>query len=105
MKAIIAAALAALSVTPAFAAEELFPAVEPAALRVSTAGLNLSDPRDIAKLQVRIDKAITEACSPHGSYFATLAPQRDCRASLTVHTDRIVANLNAKADRTRMVDF
>jgi UrcA family protein len=105
MKAIVAAALAVLSVSPALAAEEAFPAVEPAALRVSTAGLNLSDPRDIAKLQVRIDKAITEACSPQGSYFATLAPQRDCRAGLTVHTDRIVADLTRKADKSRMVEF
>lgn len=105
IKPIIGAALLALSVSPALAAESAFPAAQPVALRVSTSGLNLSDPRDIRKLEVRIEKAINEACMPQGSYFATLAPQRDCRAGLTAHTDRIVANLNSKAQRSRMVEF
>jgi UrcA family protein len=104
-KPIIGAMLAAMSVSPVLAAEAAFPAVEPVALRVSTKGLDLSDPRDIRALQVRIDKAISAACRPHGSYFATLAPERDCRASLSVDTNRIVATLTKKADRIRMVEF
>jgi UrcA family protein len=106
MKTLIIATVAAtLSIAPAFAAESAFPAVEPEALRVSTNGLNLSDPRDVATLQARVDKAINAACTPHGSYFATLAPERDCRAGLTARTGKILANLTERAAKSRMAEF
>ena len=106
MKNLIVAAIAAtLPMCGAFAAESAFPAVEPAALRVSTAGLNLSDPRDLATLQKRIDKAIDAACNPHGSYFAELMPERDCRAQLTTSTGRILANLAKNPANSRMAEF
>jgi UrcA family protein len=104
-KLIIAAVAATLSVSGAFAAESAFPAVEPVALRVSTNGLNLSNPRDVATLQKRIDKAIDAACNPHGSYFAELAPERECRAQLTTNTNQILANLAKKAEKSRMAEF
>lgn len=105
MKSVVAALVAVLSVNSAYAAESTFPSVEPAALRVSTKGLDLNNPRDIQVLQVRIDKAITTACTPHGSYFATLAPERDCRARLTAKTNPILARLSKDADKSRMAEF
>jgi UrcA family protein len=104
-KLIIAAALTGLCASTAFAAESAFPTAEPAALRVSTAGLNLNDPRDLAMLQTRINKAIDKACNPHGSYFAELAPERECRAAMTVRTDQIVASLTNKNEKSRMAEF
>lgn len=105
IKPIVAAMVAALSVSTAHAAEYAFPAVEPAALRVSIKGLDLSNPRDIQTLQGRIDKAIAQSCTPHGSYFGTLAPERDCRAQLTARTSQAVAALVEKADKSRMAEF
>jgi UrcA family protein len=105
MKSIIAAAFAALSVNAAYAAESAFPDVEPAAIRVSTSGLNLGNPRDIQTLQTRINKAINAACNPHGSYFAELAPERECRARLTANTNQILAGLTKKAEKSQMAEF
>lgn len=102
MKKLIIAALAAnLVAGTAIAA----PSAEPAALRVSTAGLDLSNPRDIATLQARVSKAVEAACSPHGSYFAQLAPKRDCLAELSAHTNQILASRISKADKSRMAEF
>lgn len=104
MKKLIIAALAAnLVVGTASAANSQ--STDPTALRVSTAGLDLSNPRDIATLQARVDKAVEAACSPHGSYFSQLAPKRDCLAQLSAHTNRILASRINKADKSRMAEF
>lgn len=106
MKKLIVTLLAAnLAAGAALAAESVAPLAEPVALRVSTAGLDLSNPRDIATLQTRVAKAVEAACSPHGSYFAQLAPKRDCLAELSAHTNQALATRIGKADKSRMAEF
>ncbi|MCW2413325.1 MULTISPECIES: UrcA family protein [unclassified Sphingobium] len=101
-KIILVAAAALLSAGSALAGET---APDSSTVKVSTAGLDLSQARDLQKLQTRMDNAIADACTPHGSYFATLGPERDCRAKLNANANQVLASLKSGAAASRLAEF
>ncbi|MEO7692113.1 MAG: UrcA family protein [Sphingomonas sp.] len=55
---------------------------EPIELRVSTAGLDLSNPQNLERLRARVTKAIAAACNPGGRINADLSPDWQCRREM-----------------------
>jgi len=51
-------------------------------LRVSTAGLDLSNPQNLERLRSRVTKAIAVACNPGGRINADLSPDWQCRREM-----------------------
>lgn len=88
----IATAMTALLATPAFADDSFTPQRLPASIRVSTDGINPANPRDMALLQKRIDRAIWIACrKDHLSLDQS--PDRQCHAEMATQVTPIVARL------------
>ena len=55
---------------------------EPIELRVSTAGLDLSNPQNLERLRSRVTKAIETACNPGNRINADLSPDWQCRREM-----------------------
>ena len=103
MKTLTIALIAALTAGPAFAAELSAPQ-QRVTVRVSTAGLNLSDPRDVARLRTRVDKAVAAACTPAGNYRAYQVQDEACTGKASGDAERIVADLTRES-KVRSAEF
>jgi UrcA family protein len=90
--AIIAAALVAGS-TGAFAK-----ARENVATRVSTAGVDFSDPASVAKFRARVAKAVEATCNPGDRIGADMSPDFACRKSMAKVSEVRIAQLSGKSD-------
>ncbi|MET0363950.1 MAG: UrcA family protein [Sphingobium sp.] len=95
----VAAAMIALLATPAFAADQSvpFPAREAVSIKVSTTGLDLSNPRDLNRLRGRMTKAIAKACNPSDVYSASLSPDRQCYSEMAMSADSAVQRVAQSA--------
>jgi len=90
--AIITAALLAGS-TGAFAKSR-----ENVAVRVSTAGVDFSDPASVAKFRARVAKAAEATCNPGDRIGADMSPDFACRKSMAKVTEVRIAQLSGKSD-------
>ena len=70
---------AELNVTVTAPAQHAREAIE---LRVSTAGVDLSNPQDLERLRSRLTKEIAVACNPGGRINADLSPDWQCRREM-----------------------
>ena len=87
---------------PVFAADESVPVGKPASIRVSAADLDLSQPSGQRALQLRIAKAIAEACNPSGVYYPDLTIDKDCARDISAKADAIVQQLATKTTARRL---
>ncbi len=83
ISAAVAAMITAIAATPPAMADDF-------RLSVSHAGLNLTDPADVAVMERRIDAAVTAACADAGSSI-------ERSACVTTLKDRALAVLHRRA--------
>lgn len=62
-------------------------------LRVSTAGLDLSNPQNLERLRSRVTKAIETACNPGDRLNADLSPDWQCRREMGANATAILYTL------------
>jgi len=94
MKNLLAAAALAALATPTLANTLPQPADHPIAVKISTAGLNLTDQRDLGKLRNRMNKAIAEACNPSDRFIITTSTDdRQCREQAQQDANKIVQQM------------
>lgn len=103
-KLMFATIAAALTVSPAMA-DQVVPASETVTLKVSTDGLNLANPRDVAQLQSRVEKAIATACTPQGVYRAYQVADSACTGKMATDTQQVVASMTRDAAKSQMAEF
>lgn len=103
-KLMIAMAAAALTACPALAGD-IVAKPQTVTVKVSTDGLNLTDARDVARLQSRVDKAILLACNPQTSLSVYLGPDRACANKAISDGQQIVARMTSEAAKNRMAEF
>lgn len=95
MKTILAAAaLAPLLAAPALASALPVATNQSVPVKISTAGLNLADHGDLAKLRNRVNKAVAEACNPADRFIITTATaDRQCRDQALQEANKIVQRM------------
>lgn len=103
-KLIIATIAAALTVSPALAGD-IVPPAQTVTVKVSTAGLNLADQRDVAQLEARVQDAIIAACNPRTSFSLYLPADRACARKAIAEGQQIVARMSSDAAKSRMAEF
>jgi UrcA family protein len=99
----LALVTAALATSPVFAGQLPAPA-QAVTIKVSAAGLNLTDARDVARLQQRVDKAIARACTPGGVYRAYQVADANCTNRMASESSTIVASLT-RDSKVRSAEF
>jgi UrcA family protein len=99
---VIAAAMVALFATPALADTRPFDAREPISIRVSTADLNLSSPRDRQRLEKRMERAILAACNPVDRRTIDPTPDDQCHSEATANARPMVERMALRAAATRI---
>lgn len=102
-KLTLALVTAALATSPLFAGQLTAP-TQTVKIKVSAAGLNLADARDVARLQERVDKAIAEACTPAGNYRAYQVADASCTSKMASESSTIVASLTGNS-KVRSAEF
>jgi len=100
----IAMMAAALTGSPALAGDIVAPPQE-VTVNISTDGLNLADPRDVSRLQSRVETAVADACNPRTSLSIYLSPDRACAKTAAAQGQRIVARMASDAAKSRMAEF
>ena len=95
----IAAAAIALLATPAMASEP-FGARETVSVRVSTSDLNLSNPRDMARLNARVKRAIANACNPSDRFNLGSGPDYQCHQEMIASAAPALRNMAQIAPST-----
>ena len=103
-KLMFALAAATLAVSPALAGETNLP-TQTVKIRVSTAGLNLANSRDVAKLHARVQRAIAEACTPGGVYRAFQVTDETCTGQMATDSQQVVSRLTQDAAKNQMAEF
>jgi UrcA family protein len=103
-KLTIAMIAATLTASPALAGDIVAPP-QSVTVKVSADGLNLTNARDVAQLQSRVEKAIVVACNPHTSLSVYLGPDRDCANKAMAAGQQIVAKMASDAAKSRMAEF
>ena len=95
---------AAFTASPALAGEIVAPP-QVVTVNISTNGLNLADPRDVSRLQSRVETAVAAACNPRTSLSIYVSPDRACAKMATAQGQQIVARMASDAAKSRMAEF
>lgn len=98
MKILLAAAAAACALVgtqSAFAETKR----EQVSLSIPTEGLDLSNPRDVARLRERMSYAIAKACNPGDRINADVRPDWQCRREMSMRADATVTQLALAATK------
>lgn len=101
MKHISAAiAAACLLATPTFAAPSA-PAREAITVNVPWGDLDLTTTDGVARLKVRVDKAIAAACNPGDRVGADMKPDYQCRREMASNVQPTMQQIAARATANR----
>ena len=71
-------------------------------LRVSTAGLDLSNPQNLERLRARVTKAIETACNPGDRLNVDMSPDWQCRREMGANTTAILYRLARQGSSTSL---